>query len=110
LRVMRAGARAAAALTMWYDPDIDARMARTAGRPIPRGRVTPGEVAGFGFTLAVFSVVSLGLFVNVLAAALLAFTIFFYVVIYTIWLNRSTPQHIVIGRTARAAPPVRCRR
>jgi len=100
------GAGAAGALNMWYDADIDARMARTAGRPIPRGRVTPGEVAGFGFTLAVFSVVSLGLLVNVLAAALLAFTIFFYVVIYTIWLKRSTPQNIVIGGAAGALPPV----
>jgi heme o synthase len=100
------GAGAAGALNMWYDADIDARMARTAGRPIPRGRVTPGEAAGFGFTLAVFSVVSLGLLVNVLAAALLAFTIFFYVVIYTIWLKRSTPQNIVIGGAAGALPPV----
>jgi len=91
---------------MWYDADIDARMARTAGRPIPRGRVTPGEAAGFGFTLAVFSVVSLGLLVNVLAAALLAFTIFFYVVIYTIWLKRTTPQNIVIGGAAGALPPM----
>jgi heme o synthase len=100
------GAGAAGALNMWHDADIDARMARTAGRPIPRGRITPGEAAGFGFTLAVFSVVSLGLFVNVLAAALLAFTIFFYVVIYTIWLKRSTPQNIVIGGAAGALPPV----
>src|SRR5947207_2790007 len=100
------GAGAAGALNMWYDADIDARMARTAGRPIPRGRVTPGEAAGFGFTLAAFSVVSLGLLVNVLAAALLAFTIFFYVVIYTIWLKRSTPQNIVIGGAAGALPPV----
>jgi protoheme IX farnesyltransferase len=100
------GAGAAGALNMWYDADIDARMARTAGRPIPRGRVTPGEAAGFGLTLAVFSVVSLGLLVNVLAAALLAFTIFFYVVIYTIWLKRSTPQNIVIGGAAGALPPV----
>jgi heme o synthase len=100
------GAGAAGALNMWYDADIDARMARTAGRPIPRGRVTPGEAAGFGFTLAIFSVVSLGLFVNVLAAAVLAFTLFFYVVIYTIWLKRSTPQNIVIGGAAGALPPV----
>ena len=100
------GAGAAGVLNMWYDADIDARMARTAGRPIPRGRVTPGEAAGFGFTLAMFSVVSLGLFVNVLAAAMLAFTIFFYVVIYTIWLKRSTPQNIVIGGAAGALPPV----
>jgi heme o synthase len=100
------GAGAAGALNMWYDADIDARMARTAGRPIPRGRVTPGEAAGFGFTLAVFSVVSLGLLVNVLAAALLAFTIFFYLVIYTIWLKRTTPQNIVIGGAAGALPPM----
>jgi protoheme IX farnesyltransferase len=100
------GAGAAGVLNMWYDADIDARMARTAGRPIPRGRITPGEAAGFGFTLAVFSVVSLGLLVNVLAAALLAFTIFFYVAIYTVWLKRSTPQNIVIGGAAGALPPV----
>jgi heme o synthase len=100
------GAGAAGALNMWYDADIDARMARTAGRPIPRGRVTSGEAAGFGFTLAAFSVVSLGLLVNVLAAALLAFTIFFYVVIYTVWLKRSTPQNIVIGGAAGALPPI----
>jgi protoheme IX farnesyltransferase len=100
------GAGAAGARNMWYDSDIDARMARTAGRPIPRGRITPGEAAGFGLTLAVFSVVSLGLFVNVLAAALLAFTIFFYVAIYTVWLKRSTPQNIVIGGAAGALPPI----
>jgi heme o synthase len=100
------GAGAAGALNMWYDADIDARMARTAGRPIPRGRVTPGEAAGFGFTLAVFSVVALGLLVNLLAAALLAFTIFFYVVIYTIWLKRLTAQNIVIGGAAGALPPM----
>jgi heme o synthase len=100
------GAGAAGALNMWYDADIDARMGRTAGRPIPQGRVTPGEAAGFGFTLAAFSVVSLGLLVNVLAAALLAITIFFYLVIYTIWLKRSTPQNIVIGGAAGALPPV----
>jgi heme o synthase len=100
------GAGAAGALNMWYDADIDARMGRTAGRPIPRGRVTPGEAAGFGFTLAVFSVVTLGLLVNLLSAALLAFTIFFYVAIYTVWLKRSTPQNIVIGGAAGALPPV----
>jgi len=100
------GAGAAGALNMWYDADVDARMARTAGRPIPRGRVTPGEAAGFGFTLAVFSVVALGLLVNLLAAELLAFTIFFYVVIYTVWLKRSTPQNIVIGGAAGALPPM----
>jgi protoheme IX farnesyltransferase len=100
------GAGAAGALNMWYDADLDGRMARTAGRPIPRGRVTPGEAAGFGFTLAAFAVVTLGLLVNVLAAALLAFTIFFYVAIYTVWLKRSTPQNIVIGGAAGALPPM----
>jgi protoheme IX farnesyltransferase len=100
------GAGAAGALNMWYDADIDARMARTAARPIPRGRITCGEALGFGLTLAVFSVVSLGLLVNVLAAALLAFTIFFYVAIYTVWLKRSTPQNIVIGGAAGALPPI----
>jgi heme o synthase len=100
------GAGAAGALNMWYDADIDARMARTAGRPIPRGRVTPGEAAGFGMTLAAFSIVALGLLVNLLAAALLAFTIAFYVVIYTMWLKRRTPQNIVIGGAAGALPPM----
>jgi protoheme IX farnesyltransferase len=100
------GAGAAGALNMWYDADIDARMARTAGRPIPQGRVTPGEAAGFGLTLAVFSVVTLGLLVNLVAASLLAFTILFYVVVYTMWLKRSTPQNIVIGGAAGALPPI----
>ncbi|HTV34849.1 MAG TPA: heme o synthase [Xanthobacteraceae bacterium] len=100
------GAGAAGALNMWFDADIDGRMARTAGRPIPRGRIAPGEAAGFGLTLAAFSVVTLGLLINVLAAALLAFTIFFYVVIYTVWLKRSTPQNIVIGGAAGALPPM----
>ncbi len=100
------GAGAAGALNMWYDADIDARMTRTAGRPIPQGRVTPGEAAGFGLTLAVFAVVTLGLMVNLVSAALLAFTIAFYVVIYTMWLKRSTPQNIVIGGAAGALPPI----
>jgi protoheme IX farnesyltransferase len=100
------GAGAAGALNMCYDADLDGRMARTAGRPIPRGRITPGEAAGFGFTLAAFAVVTLGLLVNVLAAALLAFTIFFYVAIYTVWLKRATPQNIVIGGAAGALPPM----
>jgi heme o synthase len=100
------GAGAAGALNMWYDADIDVRMARTAGRPIPRGRVTPGEAAGFGMTLAAFSVVTLGLLVNVVAAAMLGFTILFYVVIYTMWLKRTTPQNIVIGGAAGALPPM----
>jgi heme o synthase len=101
-----AGAGAAGALNMWYDADIDAVMSRTARRPIPRGRVAPGEALGFGMTLATGSVVFLGLLVSLLAAALLAFTIFFYVVVYTMWLKRRTPQNIVIGGAAGALPPV----
>jgi len=100
------GAGAAGALNMWYDADIDAIMTRTARRPVPMGRVQPGEALAFGLTLAGFAIVVLGLLVNVLAAALLAFTIFFYVVIYTIWLKRSTPQNIVIGGAAGAFPPM----
>jgi protoheme IX farnesyltransferase len=100
------GAGAAGALNMWYDADIDARMTRTARRPIPAGRVLPREALAFGLTLSVFSVVTLGLLVNVLAAGLLGFTIFFYVVIYTAWLKRSTPQNIVIGGAAGAFPPM----
>jgi heme o synthase len=91
---------------MWYDADIDAVMTRTAKRPIPRGRIAPGEALAFGLTLAGFSVAVLGLLVSWLAAALLAFTIFFYVVIYTMWLKRSTPQNIVIGGAAGAFPPM----
>ncbi|MBI3705451.1 MAG: protoheme IX farnesyltransferase [Rhizobiales bacterium] len=99
------GAGASGALNMWYDADIDALMTRTARRPVPMGRVQPGEALAFGLTLACFAVVVLGLLVNVLAAALLAFTIFFYVAIYTMWLKRSTPQNIVIGGAAGAFPP-----
>ncbi|HEX5509931.1 MAG TPA: heme o synthase [Pseudolabrys sp.] len=100
------GAGAAGALNMWYDADIDARMVRTARRPIPTGRVRPGEALAFGVMLAGFAVVVLGLVANVLAALLLAFTIFFYVVIYTMRLKRSTPQNIVIGGAAGAFPPM----
>ncbi|HEU5272153.1 MAG TPA: heme o synthase [Xanthobacteraceae bacterium] len=100
------GAGAAGALNMWYDADIDAVMTRTASRPIPAGRVTRGEALGFGMTLAVGSVAVLGLATNWLAAGLLAFTIFFYVAIYTMWLKRSTPQNIVIGGAAGAFPPM----
>jgi protoheme IX farnesyltransferase len=100
------GAGAAGALNMWYDADIDAVMARTAQRPIPSGRVSAGEALGFGITLACGSVVVLGLAANWFAAALLAFTIFFYAVIYTIWLKRRTPQNIVIGGAAGAFPPM----
>jgi protoheme IX farnesyltransferase len=91
---------------MWFDADIDARMARTAARPIPRGSVTPEEALAFGTVLSVISVMALGLFVNWVAAALLAFTIAFYVFIYTIWLKRRTPQNIVIGGAAGAFPPM----
>jgi protoheme IX farnesyltransferase len=100
------GAGAAGALNMWYDADIDAVMTRTARRPIPAGRVLPGEALGFGATLAAGSVVMLGLTANWFAAGLLAFTIFFYVAIYTVWLKRSTPQNIVIGGAAGAFPPM----
>src|SRR5690242_4760407 len=100
------GAGAAGALNMWYDADIDARMARTAARPIPAGRLARGEALAFGLTLAGFAVVVLGLLVNVFAALLLAVTIGFYVGIYTVWLKRLTPQNIVIGGAAGALPPV----
>ena len=100
------GAGAAGTLNMWYDADIDAVMTRTSGRAIPRGRVAPGEALAFGAVLAAFSVGVLGLLVNWAAAVLLAFTIFFYVIVYTAWLKRSTPQNIVIGGAAGALPPV----
>src|SRR6185369_1866644 len=100
------GAGAAGALNMWYDADVDALMTRTARRPVPMGRVRPGEALAFGLTLGSFAVVTLGLLVSWVALALLAFTIFFYVVIYTIWLKRSTPQNIVIGGAAGAFPPM----
>jgi protoheme IX farnesyltransferase len=101
-----AGAGAAGALNMWYDADIDARMARTAARPIPRGQITPSEARAFGAVLALGSVVCLGLMANWLSAALLAFTIAFYVLVYTMWLKRATPQNIVIGGAAGALPPM----
>jgi heme o synthase len=98
-------AGACGAINMAYDADIDAIMKRTAKRPVPRGALTAGEAYGFGWFLAVASVLVLGLFTNVFAAAFLAFTIFFYVVIYTMWLKRSTQQNIVIGGAAGAFPP-----
>jgi protoheme IX farnesyltransferase len=100
------GAGASGALNMWYDADIDAIMSRTANRPIPAGRITGGEALVFGLVLSVFSVALLGLATNWVAAGLLAFTIFFYAVIYTMWLKRSTPQNIVIGGAAGAFPPM----
>ena len=100
------GGGASGALNMWYDADIDAVMKRTKGRPIPSGRVTPQDALAIGLTLSGFSVVMLGLASNWVAAGLLAFTIFFYAVIYTMWLKRWTPQNIVIGGAAGAFPPM----
>jgi len=99
------GAGASGALNMAYDSDIDALMSRTAGRPIPMGRIAREDVLGFGYALSIASVAMMWLFVNVLAAALLAFTIFFYVGVYTLWLKRRTPQNIVIGGLSGALPP-----
>jgi protoheme IX farnesyltransferase len=100
------GAGAAGALNMWFDADVDALMRRTRARPIPQKLIRPGEAFAFGITLAGFSICVLGLLVSWFAAALLAFTIFFYVAIYTMWLKRRTPQNIVIGGAAGALPPV----
>ncbi|MGJ5077495.1 heme o synthase [Bradyrhizobium oligotrophicum] len=100
------GAGASGALNMALEGDIDALMSRTANRPIPRGRITRPEALAFGITLSFFSVLTLGILVNWFAGALLAFTIFFYVVIYTLWLKRWTAQNIVIGGAAGALPPV----
>ena len=100
------GAGAAGALNMWWDADIDVQMARTRLRPIPSGLVQPGEALFFGLTLSLLSVLTLAAVANLLAAGLLAFTIFFYVVIYSMWLKRSTPQNIVIGGAAGALPPM----
>lgn len=100
------GGGASGALNMWYDSDIDAVMRRTQNRPIPAGKISREEAFGFGLTLSVFSCVFLGLATNWLAGGLLAFTIFFYVVIYTMWLKRLTPQNIVIGGAAGAFPPM----
>ncbi len=99
------GAGAAGALNMAYDSDIDPLMARTATRPIPMGRVARGDALGFGWTLAAGAVALMGLFVNPLAAFLLAFSIGFYVFVYTLWLKRRTPHNIVIGGLAGALPP-----
>lgn len=100
------GAGASGAINMWYDRDIDAVMSRTRSRPIPAGRVAPEVALGFGVSLSVGSVAVMGLAVNWVAAALLAFTIFFYVVIYTMGLKRRTPQNIVIGGASGAFPPM----
>ena len=100
------GAGGSGALNMWYDSDIDAVMSRTRNRPIPGGRVSRGEALAFGLICSGFSVGILGLATNFVAAGLLAFTIFFYAVVYTMWLKRSTPQNIVIGGAAGAFPPM----
>ena len=100
------GAGAAGAINMWYERDIDAIMRRTAARPLPAGRMMPGEALGFGVVLAVGSVLMMALVVNIVAAGLLASTICFYVFVYTIWLKRRTPQNIVIGGAAGAFPPL----
>nr|WP_319386056.1 heme o synthase [uncultured Roseibium sp.] len=100
------GAGASGALNMWYDADIDRIMSRTQKRPIPAGKISREEAFAFGMTLSIGSVATLGLLVNWFAGAFLAFTIFFYVVVYTMWLKRSTPQNIVIGGAAGAFPPM----
>ena len=106
LFAIAAGAGASGAINQWYDRDIDAVMARTRHRPVPSGAVEPAEALSFGLVVSALSVLLLGLASNWLAAGLLAFTIFFYAVVYTVWLKRSTPQTIVIGGAAGALPPV----
>jgi len=106
LLAIAVGAGAAGSLNMWWDADIDARMARTAARPVPAGRLAPGDALAFGLVLSVAAVAMLGLFANWLAAGLLAFTIFFYAVVYTMGLKRVSPQNIVIGGAAGALPPM----
>jgi heme o synthase len=100
------GAGAAAALNMWYEVDLDAKMKRTASRPLPAGRMDPQSALHFGVGLGVFSVLLMGLATNWLAAGVLAVSILFYVLVYTVWLKRRTPQNIVIGGAAGAFPPV----
>src|SRR3954469_2525617 len=100
------GAGASASLNMWYDADIDAKMRRTRGRPVPAGRVQGADALALGIVLSMFSVMLMGMALNWLAAGLLAFTIFFYAVVYTVWLKRWTAQNIVIGGLAGALPPV----
>lgn len=106
LLLIAIGAGASGALNMWYDADIDAQMTRTKNRPIPSGRIERDTVLSFGLWLSGFSVFCLGVFINWFAAGLLAFTIFFYAVVYTIWLKRVTSQNIVIGGAAGAFPPM----
>ena len=106
LLLIAVGAGASGALNMWYDVDIDYQMMRTKSRPIPAGRIHRDSALTYGLFLAVVAVLCLGVFINWISAFLLAFTIFFYVVIYSIWLKRITPQNIVIGGAAGAFPPV----
>ncbi len=106
LLAIAVGAGASGALNMWWDAGIDAIMARTARRPIPSGRIASDEALTFGVFLSVASIITLGLVANLLSAGLLAFTIFFYVIIYTMWLKLRTPQNIVIGGAAGAFPPM----
>jgi len=106
LFAIAAGAGASGAINQWYDRDIDAVMTRTKTRPIPAGVMAPAEALTMGLVISALSVLLLGLAANWLAAGLLAFTIFFYAVVYTVWLKRSTPQNIVIGGAAGALPPV----
>lgn len=106
IALIAVGAGASAALNMWYDADIDAVMSRTKDRPVPSGRVTPEAALTFGLWVSGLSVLSMAVMINYLSAALLAFTIFFYAVIYTMFLKRRTAQNIVIGGAAGALPPV----
>jgi protoheme IX farnesyltransferase len=106
LFAIAAGAGASGAINQWYDRDMDALMTRTRNRPIPAGKVMPEEALAFGIVISVLSVMLLSLASNLLAGGLLAFTIFFYAVVYTVWLKRSTPQNIVIGGAAGALPPL----
>jgi protoheme IX farnesyltransferase len=99
-------AGAAGAINMWYDRDIDAIMNRTKSRPLPAGRIEPAEALSFGIILSLFSVMLMGMALNWTAAGWLAFASFFYIVIYTLWLKRTTPQNIVIGGAAGAFPPM----
>jgi len=100
------GAGAAGALNMWYESDLDALMTRTCLRPIPTGKVNKNQALVFGIFLSIFSVIALDFYSNRISAALLLFTILFYVLVYTIWLKRKTPQNIVIGGASGALPPV----
>ena len=100
------GAGAAGALNMWYESDLDALMTRTCLRPIPTGKVNKNQALVFGVALSIFSVIALDFFANRISASLLLFTILFYVLIYTVWLKRKTPQNIVIGGASGALPPV----